>query len=335
MKKEIELVHTSLGCLEQHIKSPDNIPIPRTSLSIAASVFSVFPETKNPENLNKIGNISPLMIALNEAADIGISAEKRIIKGNLDQPRLWGLLLLKGQLFGNLEKRINEFREKYPNKEIFVIKFIKDFLLLSKERNKFPIKDWPAFLELDSAIFVAAYVGIIAPEILEKAGLYMEEQVETMEELKKKYSIFLINQNNQDEFSDIQKRLRSLFASVMILKITDDQNDKNGSNVDKILDLPNFWDFAVNQDPEKPEEVLKQIRKKYEETASLAFPKFYQISADILCKFTSIHKARKSTNGILPEDDPTSVGRFFQKESQTTTLRHELAAAQIIQELFR
>ena len=312
------------------------IPIPRTSLSIATAIFSAFPETRNPDNLKKIGNLSPLMIALNEAADIGISAKKRVEKGGIEQWRAQALLLLSGALRENLENRITEFINKHPNEKKLIGAFTKDFLTLSKKRDEISTENWPTFLELDSGIFVAAYIGIVNPEILKQAGVQIYEEANDIKTLRKKYSIFIVTQEERkDSMSPIQQRLRSVFASVMILKTTDDKNDKNGTNVDGLLNLPNFWDYATSINPENPNLEISKIRKIYHQEAKLLFPEIQQISADTLCNLTSIIKAERSKNRQIPQGDPANFWGFFQRIKQTTTLRHELQAAQILTELFR
>lgn len=311
------------------------ISIPRTTLAITTAIFSAFPETKKPETLRKLGDLSPMMIALNEAADIGISAEKRIEKGNLRQWQIWGLLRLSCEVRKNLEKRIAGFTKEYPTESKVIAPVIEDFLFLSKNRDEFPIERWPTFLELDSAIFVVTYVGVANLKILQKAGIDPEEKVSSVEDLREKYSILLITSGKSKEYSNTtQQKLRALFASVMLLKTTDDKNDKNGSNVDRILGLPNFWGYAQSKNPQNPEKEIEKIRDRYHEEADLVFPRPYQIGADVLCGLTSVLKAERAKDKQEPQEDPTNFGIFFQRINQTTTLRHELQAAQILSELF-
>jgi len=338
LEQQLNFLGASLFCGIEYLTLAtrgQEIPIPRTTLAVATAIFSAFPDLQNSENLTKLGDLSPLMIALNEAADIGISAEKRLEKGGLRQWQVWGLMLLAGETRKTLEKRISEFERKHPNERNKMISFINDFLTLSRLRDKFEKSNWPTFLEFDSAIFVAAYIASISPQTLTDAEININQEISSVEELTKKYSIFLIEQGEEREFTPIQQKIRALFASVMLLKTTDDKNDKNGSKVDRLLDLPNFWDYARSKNPQKPQEEINRIRERYHKVAEPIFPKLQQIGADILCSLTSIRKAEKAKNGNQPQDDPTNFWKFFQRESQTTTLRHELNAAQVLHELFR
>ncbi len=314
--------------------SGKEVPIPRTSLAITAAILAAFPEEIDTQvALEKVSRLSPFMIALNERADIGVSAELRIKKGNLTQHQFWGLIMLEGQTKSMLVKRKTEFTQKYPQEEKTIQAIEEDFLTLSRLRDEFSPQEWPQFLELDSAIFVCAFIHGANPKTLEKAGIHFELPAKNKEELIEKYRIFLTNQT--DSLDEIQKNLRSVFAAEMLLKIKDDHTDEDNLQIDAILGLPSFARWAKVTKPDNPNLALKERVEKYQKEAERLFPRIFQFIAEFTCHATSVIKAKKSQDGIKPTDDPTNFWSSFAEESQTTTLRHKLEASCVLSELFK
>lgn len=312
----------------------EKLPIPRTSLTITAALFATFPEKISiQETLEKVSQISPLMIALNERADIGISAGLRIEDGNLTQQQIWGLLMLKGQTTSMLDQRTSEFLQKYPQEEGVIRTIIGDFLTLSRLRGKFSPQEWPQFLELDSAIFVCAFIHAANSEILKDAGLEIEKPAKNKEELMEKYRIFITN--NTDSLTEIQKRLRALLAAEMLLKVRDDLTDRDNLGIDPLLHLPNLAKWAKIINPDNPNQEIEKIKRKYQEEAKILFPRTLQVAVEIIFHITSVIKAKNSQNRLSPIDDPTDFWRCFTRISQTTTLRHELEAMCVLSGLFK
>ncbi len=307
--------------------------IPRTSLAIRASILSAFPEeTSGQESLLKISRLTPLMIALNERADIGVSAELKVQKGHLTQNQLWGLIMLERKTELMLTKRISEFLENHPQEKNTIEVIIEDFLTLSRLRGGFNPTEWPKFLELDSAIFVCAFIHAVNPEILKNTGINIKKPAKNKEELMEKYKIFIAD--NTDSLTEIQKRLRAIFAAEMSLKVRDDLTDKDGLKIDAILNLPSFARWAEIVKPENPNQLLKETMRKYQDEAKMLFPRIAQLAAEVASHITSVIKARNSQKGLHPIDDPTNFWSCFARKSQTTTLRHELEAKCVLSGLF-
>lgn len=313
--------------------SGNEVPIPRTSLAITSAILAAFPEETDLQiSLRKIGQMSPLIIALNERADIGVSAELKVQKGNLTPNQVWGLLMLQGQTESMLAKRTIDFLQKYPQEERVIAAIKEDFLTLSKLRNEFPLQEWPQFLELDSAIFVCAFIHAANPEILQEAGINLERAAKNKEELIAKYHIFTTE--NTEKLTKTQERLRAIFSAEMLLKVRDDLTDKDDLKIDAILDLPSFARWAKSTKPDNPNQPIEEKTRKYQAEAKILFPRILQIVAEAVSHVTSVIKARNSQNSLIPADDPTNFWRCFTRSSQTTTLRHELEAMCILSELF-
>ena len=308
----------------------EKIQIPRTSLSITAAILSAFPNLDPKNTLKNIGNISPLMIALNERADIGISARLREEEGKLTQRQLLGLILLENQTQKELEKRKNEFLQKNPQDKDVIEAVIEDFITLSRLRRKFSVEEWPKFLELDSAIFVCAFVHAANSQLLQSAGIDLLTPARTKEEIEEKYKIFITE--DRAGLNPMQRRLRALFAAEMLLKVNDDSNDQKDLRIDKLLNLPSFARYAEIQNGRS--KLLEEIKRRYAKEAKIIFPQLLQKLAELVCTTTSIFKAQKSKDGLHPLDDPTNFWRCFERGSQTTTLRHQLEAMCIISGLF-
>lgn len=310
----------------------EEIQIPRTSLAITAAILSAFPDL-NPENtLKNLGDLSPLMVALNERADIGTSAELKIEGGHLTQNQLWALTLLKNQTQKELEKRKDEFLQRHSQDKDVIETVMEDFITLSRLRSEFDVREWPKFLELDSAIFVCAFIRMASPEILRKAGIDLTQPTRTKEEIEEKYKIFITE--NLAGLNETQKKLRAILAAEMLLKINDDLNDQNDLRIDKLLAIPSFARYADQQNPSNPCKVIKEIKRRYKEKAGTIFPKPVQKLTELIFIATSILKAQRSKNGLHPSDDPTNFWGCFTRESPTTTLRHKLEAMNIISGLF-
>ena len=314
------------------------VPIPRTSLAMFNGIASTFPESTKEgrrEKALKLSRFSPILIALNEAADIGISADLRLKKGNIPSWKTKALVMLKNRAFQDLNERKQTFLEQYPEEKEAIENFIKDFLFLSEHRGDFSPNNYPDFLELDSGIFVAICLHITVPDIAKEAGIDLSKDVNNLDDLKEKYSLFLLKDSDKRKFSPLEEKIRSLHALEMILKIRDDVNDKRDSNIDAILGLPNFWRYAEKEETAKPYLALKDLHNAYMKIAKKEFPKPVPTLTSLLCSITSRIKSKKSSRSTKIIEDPENFHHFFGKRKQTTTLRHEMNASSVLSELFR
>ncbi|MFV1917583.1 MAG: hypothetical protein ACC618_03850 [Patescibacteria group bacterium] len=330
--------------------SNNRVNIPRTTLSIFNAINMTFPDElsrEKKETLLAISNLSPILIAANEAADIGVSARLRLKESanNLTERQGEGLKRLEKETFDWLARSISDFKDIYGlnSRESEVIdSFTHDFILLSQERKKIPLEDYREYVELDSLICILGCVAICAPDVLAGCGFDFGQGSKSVEELRKKYSPFIIRgqgSNRDDKLltsrSDdaailTMAEVMSLQGAEMVLKVKD---DITGRKIDRILGIPNLYDYAKSKvdGDEPPTGVLEAMRKEYlflAETGGLS--KFTVHTAEVLCHLTSVRKAKIA--GLKKLDsigEDTSI-----VSSSTTTLRHELEAAGILDRLF-
>jgi hypothetical protein len=324
----------------------EGLPIPRTTLAIANAIHIAFPEDVKMvgvgETVKKIGTLSPVLIALNEAADLGVSARLRRARG-CRQSQFVPLLMLEDLAMADLEKRKDEFIEKHngdKKAEAIVETLIHDFLLLSQERESFPPEEHEDWVELDSGIFIAACIALTIPEALAEAGInFPGEPCETVEELEEKYSLF-ITTNSFDKqagclkgMNDAQARLLALHCAEMVLKLKD---DRGGEEVDKLLGLPTFCTYADSQVGGKTrEKVFREEEKRYLAVAENGgLPTGVLQLTKIVCHRTSVHKASRALNETKVLEDSWQVGSIF-KGKFNTVKRHELRGSSLLNELFR
>ena len=122
----------------------------------------------------------------------------------------------------------------------------------------------------------------------------------------------------------------SLQGAEMMLKIKD---DKEGRKIDRLLGVPNLYDYAKSKagDGQSPHGILGEMRKEYfflAETGGL--PNMAVWSAEFLCYLTSIGKAKMA--GLRVSSNVTESTSIASNTS--TTLRHELNAAGVLENLF-
>src|SRR3989344_5224233 len=239
------------------------LPIPRTTLAITCALERVFPEKVNEvgrcEVIRIIGSLSPLLVSLNEAADIGISARLRRESG-CRQPQFLPLLMLENGLMLDLHRKYEAFSDSNGNGKAKLVAdvLINDSLLLSKERRDFSGAAQRSWLELDSGLCEVACQALVFPEVLESAGIdFPGRPCRTVGDLLSKYSLLILGEADGVENMEYsQRRILGLHCAEMLLKVSD---DIRGGGVDRLLGLPRFITHAKSVNPTRVKQVLGEV----------------------------------------------------------------------------
>ena len=328
----------------------NGIHIPRTSLAIFNAVSIAFPdelEGRKQEALQVISNFAPVLIAANEAADIGISARLQwndLNRSHTEGERA-GLKQLEETTFKSMERSTAGFKNTYGScsRECEIVDaLIRDFLTLSSGRRNFQVQEYREYVELDSVMNVLGCIALSAPRVLERCGFDMGESCETVEDVRRKYSAFIVGgakpqgrktvlMPGADETGALaMAQIMSLEGAEMVLKVDD---DKNGRRVDKLLGIPNLYDYAeqIAEEGQSPHGIVNRMRNEYlflAETGGLS--RLLVWSAELLRHLTSAGKAKMAGLKLLSQK--TEVISIA--DSTTTTLRHELDASGVLEKLF-
>lgn len=235
----------------------EKIFIPRTSLAIFNGLRCQFPgeikERGENEALSAISYLSPVLIALNEMADIGISVYQ------MNETDEGSKVMEKMQKY--LQAWREKFLEKFPGHKATISELINDFCLLSLLRNSIETEQVPIWLELDSAIFEDACYRVATPECLRTESV---SQPQTFEDLEKRYGDYLIWGDTEEKQGN---KKRGLHGMEMLLKVAD---DRVGEADDMKLGLPNFVRYAESVSNGRAggvDEVLKNITEVYRKAA--------------------------------------------------------------------
>jgi hypothetical protein len=300
--------------------------IPRTSLPIASGIITLFTHDINhQEAIQHIHDVAPVLIALNEAVDIGVSAELRI-KQQTTQSGYHPLLHLKNLTHRNLQTRLMTFYDSFPlhAKRPDLQPYISDLFWLSAHRHEFTYPEWQQYLEIDSSIFEAISLAVSIPSALEAAQYNPNQPVDTKNDLLNKYRIFHTSHYHQSAPKTPQeKAIRALHGLAMALKVYDDEV---GDQIDLLLDLPNYHQFAyqISHTSKEAKTILSTLKKHYTNIAvENGLPQTVVRTATILCRATSVakeHNAKDDSGKPLSLDDLDDL--FI--GTQQTTLRHKL-----------
>ncbi len=312
------------------------LKIPGYSLPVFLALNATFPKGINPERVKesykRVNDLTPVLVAVNEYADIGLSAERKIRQG-VSQDKFMPLHLLSSGLGREFGKRLARLKEKYLGDENIdgLETVLDDFILLSQERLSFNQGEIPLYQELDSGIIETSYVVWAFPGILELVGFNPTERTSTIDDLKRKYKVFDLSKTDTGA-NHIAKKLQGIHAVEMCLKIDD---DLDGASVDRKLGIPNFTDWEKGSDGRS----LKSLRRHYMDIARKSgIPNFLTSTARLASYVRGIVKDRNAGNGIIPTDDYFEVsdyagGRKFGEGCNT--LRQKLVASGLLNELFR
>lgn len=325
--------------------SPDKfqIKVPGYSIPIFVGLSYNFPGEVIKENprlvAEKISNISPVMVSLNELSDLGVSADKKL--QNARQKQITPLLTLSNQIRNLHEQRKEIFSQKYPSFEKSFAAIENDFLLLSRRREEFSSGEYPdncqGYLELDSGIIEAGYIEHALPGVLTNHEIIdITEPVNSIDELKNKYGIFLLGANNRNGNSNTVKQIRSMHGLMMAAKVDD---DKEGIKTDRLLGMPNLTELEnCDTNGSTNSTHLKDLKDEYVRIAGQGKipPRFlYTVlfAMDIKGKI----KDRKSAGMHQPTDDIYYVAKHLKPEGfpeNSNTLRHELESSGVLHQLF-
>lgn len=298
-----------------------------------------------------VNNVTPIMVALNELADIGESAYEMFKKGS--DPHMNTIWLgVRSVLRQRVETERQRIARRYSEPEeakriINVLDTVgRDFILLSQIRDDF--RDSPEKMEkhlnLDSAIIACGYIEAALPGILKRAGvnLYSSQrsgQTE-MEYLTEKYKFFLQHlQPDFDpnhDFSRTQRSLLGMHIFEMGMKVID---DAHGREVDSATGVISFYD-VVEKESERDRElnderqIIAAIKNKSDEYFDLArklgmsaiVMKTGSIARELSRGFKNARSAR-----FAPFDDHEAAG-FVADGNKITdgNLRHELYTAGLL-----
>lgn len=266
-----------------------------------ASYLGNYLDKKVPvaEVLETAGNFANLMVAANDYADIGC----RLVKlGNRPEP-----MMLHTEMFKVLQNQRKKFADKHPSLQAPSEEFIHDLLLLNDITSGNSSFDQQKVLELDQAIFAKMYFQIITPKALIQLGYKRPDynSPDNFPSLEKKYHIFMpsegkIETKGEIENDALHRTIRGLCAQNMVLKVTDDFEDKLATPK---LGLANFVDLAWQKNLSKAD-LVKYYRNIGVECG---IPAYVIESARWL-----FHKAyeRMMGNFEIKPFDPTGIDGF-------------------------
>ena len=318
-------------------------PVGKETLSVSAAIYLAFPEEARELGIRNlfrtIGRACPALFALNEYADLGESAARRLKRG-CSQHQIVPLLILKQRAFNFLDEMklkliAGDTCGRQTEKVIDVA--TNDFLLLSRKRDEFSPKEHKTWAEIDSAIFLATCLKLTIPSVMTKAGVdFLGKSCKTAEELREKYSLFIadgdpMNVDSLGDMNEFQRKLRALHGMAMILKIGDDSGDTGSDN---LLELPTFpiWAESVAGDRSIGEVLAEQKRRYFDMVDQGGFPAGVLEKVIGIFNLINVAKGNNAVNETLPVEDLWSVGRAF-NASRPRTRRHCLIG--ILTELFR
>ena len=327
----------------------NSVNLPRTSLAIVNAMNIAFPDElagRKSEALQVISSVAPVLIAANEAADIGISARLQIDDASekLTEEKKEGLRRLEAGTYAWLGRSVAGFKDVYgpdSRQSQMVDALIRDFLTLSEGRRSFSESEYREYVELDSVIYVLGCIALAAPGVSETYGFEMRERCAGIEDVRRKYSAFVVGRDvngrrkvlleSGDQTAALtMARVMSLQGAEMVLKVMD---DKEGRKIDKLLGIPSLYGYAESKtgDDQSLNRMLDEMRSEYfflAETGGLS--SFAVRSAELLSHVTGVGKTLlaclRSGNGVM---ENASIA-----DSTTTTLRHELDAAGVLESLF-
>lgn len=323
MSLEAQFLHTTArtgGEYARRTLGRDSISLPREVLATYNGIASVFPDRRNTisEDIATISVYMPFLIALNEAADLGISA--RLERRNSEQHHFIPLLELENKTFSDLRLRSSQFNSEYPELAYVTTNAEKDLMFLSEHRSEFAVDQYPQFIEIDSAIFVASTLNLLYPGELQANGFFISQEVDSIEDLGTKYSPFLLSQNDKKEYHSFMKGVRALHAVEMCMKVLD---DKKGKTLDTRLNIPNFFVWMAHQSGGR--QTLKELHDKYLSIAEQGgISKGIVVATEAMASLSSVIKSNHEVNGVAWNDTPESYLSKVGMGRITTTLRHEL-----------
>lgn len=328
--------------------SPDRrnricIPIPRYTIPILIGLAKAFPRETLHEGfkdvLERLGDLAPVAVAANEAADIGVSAELRLKEG-CRQGQFVPLLELRNQMLGILKQRSEEFFGKHPEMKDTVEAIISDFLLLSREGRDKDKLDPKLFLELDSGIIEALFTAVAFPKtnLLEQAGVgSLGTACTNLDELKKRYSLYDLSLGEPSTREAHQ--LRELHMREMAMKVND---DRDGQRFDGLMGLPSFYSIALGEQESSGRSVdviLNEYRDNYLKNVAGGGIVAGIINKAIIAGHRISAGVKNSTG--LGDIEPTGdlwqlspmVGRLF--DLSDAKLRHQLLKSRLLDAVFR
>ncbi len=326
---------------------PERLGIARNTLAISNGFNIAFPEeTKEiglKETISRVGKVSKLLISLNEAADLGISALLRIQNG-ARQDQILPLMLLKNGLHDDLMQKKKEVDSSFDNAEhaeLVTGTLINDFLLLSQNRFDFEPDQYIDFLDLDSGIFEAACIELSFPGLLKKAGIeFPGEKSETTEDLINKYGLYLsrnyLDKKNALPLNKIEKGVLFLHSTEMVLKVRD---DGDGVGVDGLLVLPSFYYYAKNKvlrgESESVEKVISEVEESYLNIAEdTGMPRGAMKFIKRLVEITSRLKGNKAFDEAKVYEDSLNIIDLAGVKGKDSALRHRIDGSSLLHELF-
>jgi hypothetical protein len=312
------------------------MPIPRYVIPPYCGLAVSFPRDVLKEKLSavyRLGYYASFAVALNEAADIGVSIEQRIKRGNVVQNHYVPLTQTRILLFHELDERLNRFTEFFPDQGEGVRVIRDDFLLLSRHRKHF---DPITYLELDSGIIEAGYAAVMfnKESILARAGVNLSgEACNSPEDLLSKYALYLLYSNTDYVPKDKgAQKIQKLHALAMAMKVKDDEE---GKVFDGLVGLHNFAIWADKESERTgipSSEILLGLKEYYIQRsggiASRVVNRVIAVGSHVSGKVKDV----SSRNSINPSDDVwqlSGITRRFHTQ-KSTVLRHQLEQSNLL-----
>ena len=328
---------------KSHPKEKFQIKVPGYTIPIFLGLAYNFPGEVVSENprlvAERVSDMSPVMVSLNELADLGISAEKKL--QGASQGQILPLLTLRNKIRNQHEERKHIFIQKYPSFKQSLEAIEKDFLLLSREREKFSSPEYPfsckGYAELDSGIFEVGFIEHALPGLLrDKAGVDLAKPVDTVDQLSEKYNIFLLEANKKQRENGTVRRVQNMHGLMMAYKVDD---DIEGVKIDRLLGMPNLTGLnECNPNHSENDVSLKDLKREYIQIASQGgipstILRTILYAADIKGKYKDSKSAKKHD----PTDDLYYLSKHFGPvgfPENSNTLRHELESSGVLSSLF-
>ena len=347
MSISIEFARSILKVGIGTVRAKRDIPIVRYTSAPVAGIQAVFLNEINKVGLDnalkRVGHLSPFLVALNEAADIAVSAKLRREAG-VRQGKFVPLIQLEHGLFDELVRKREECID-YFGRDTEIEETLhaigNDFLLLSLNRSKFspqgkgeigkPSTNYRTYLELDSGMIESAYFAVTVPHVLEEAEIKLNTPCNSVNDLLGKYKLFVteggIKDNKIENMTETQRGILALHAVVMRMKVDD---DCEGKSVDCLTKVPSFCSLNTGDLNILQEEYLLIAQK-------CGYPVIVQDLTRLFSHISGFIKDKASRNGLSASDDIFAGNNFYgvdRPEGNSTTLRHQMEATGVLDRLF-
>lgn len=310
----------------------EKLKMTRSTLAITLALRLMFSgENKvDSDAIVTINRALPLMIAENDYCDVGLAAVRKLSSG-YDQLTVYPLIELRNLLRDRRDRELKTIVENYgedSNVAKVLQVFNTDMEMLAMTAESIPPQEFASFLEIDSALFEMACVGLIDQEtVLKIVPDFFEVVPLDYKSLKKKYSFFVQDGLPNDPF---EKKVFGLHMSEMVLKVSDDMM---GESEDGMLNNPTFIKYVGSLHDRFVS--LKSIKLSYRDRAvACGIPRLVVDIGDLTFSGVRNLKLKLSLRNTEPEE-VSRMWKIIQEEHEITTkLREQLNRSSIMPEVF-